>query len=57
VAAVKSELYKLQTVDVIAVESAGKSPKDTGQLDRYCMPVSGMSGIPPPRKGMILVPS
>ncbi len=38
-AAVRSELFRLRTVDVTESEVNGMSPKDTGQLDRYCIPV------------------
>jgi hypothetical protein len=54
-AAVRFELYKLQTEDGVAVEPDGKLPKETGQFDRYCMPVLGTFGRSPLRKGMILL--
>jgi hypothetical protein len=56
-AAVRSELYKLRTVDVAKSDVNRMSLKDTGQLDRYCIPASGMLGMPPPKRGMILVAS
>jgi hypothetical protein len=49
VVAVRSELYKLQmVVDMIGVDSDEYSPKETGQFDKYCMPVPSAFGKPPP---------
>jgi hypothetical protein len=56
VAAVRSKLYKLRTVvDTIGVDSDEYSPKETGQFDKYCMPMPLAFGKPPPRRGTILL--
>ena len=40
VVAVRSEVYKLQTVvDTIGVDLDEYSPNETGQFDKFCMPV------------------
>ena len=55
-AAVRLKFYKLQTVvDTIGVDLDEYSPKETGQFDKYCMPMPLAFGKPPPRRGTILL--